>query len=74
MSTKQFGIIFTLAGLIICVGLLSIKLNSEGLKSPEDLAAAALEGETAEKDTEVNEKEDDFFYTARSERQQKAVL
>lgn len=71
MSTKQFGIIFTLAGLIICVGLLSIKLNSEGLKSPEDLAASALEGETAEKDTEVNEKEDDFFYTARSERQQK---
>lgn len=69
MSTKQFGIIFTLAGLIICVGLLSIKLNSEGLKSPEDLAAAALEGETNGEDVEVNE--DDFFYTSRSERQQK---
>ncbi|MGL4850040.1 MAG: SpoIIIAH-like family protein [Clostridium sp.] len=68
MSSKQFGIIFTLAGLVICVGLLSIKLNSEGLRSPEDLAAAAIEGEK-NTDKEVNkETEEDFFYSAISER------
>ncbi|MGL5414272.1 MAG: SpoIIIAH-like family protein [Clostridium sp.] len=77
MSTKQFGIIFTLAGLVICVGLLSIKLNSEGLKSPEDLAAIALNGESGEKETkpegesETSSEGEDFFYNAKSEREKK---
>ncbi|MGL5416942.1 MAG: SpoIIIAH-like family protein [Clostridium sp.] len=68
MSSKQFGIIFTLAGLVICVGLLSIKLNSEGLRSPEDMAAVALEGEK-DKDKDVTKEQgEDFFYSAISER------
>ncbi|MGL4874297.1 MAG: SpoIIIAH-like family protein [Clostridium sp.] len=68
MSSKQFGIIFTLAGLVICVGLLSIKLNSEGLRSPEDMAAAAIEGEKNKDKGTSKENEEDFFYSAISER------
>lgn len=74
MSTKQFGIIFTLAGLVICVGLLSIKLNSEGLKSPEDLAAMAINGETGDKvegENKTSSEGEDFFYNAKSERGKK---
>ena len=38
MNKKQFGIIFTLLGLIICVGLLATKLNEGGLNDPTDLS------------------------------------
>ena len=40
MNKKQFGIIFTLLGLIICVGLLATKLNNGGLNDPDGLSQA----------------------------------
>ena len=39
MTKKQFGIIFTLMALIVCVGVLSMKLNESGLTDPTDLGA-----------------------------------
>ena len=37
MTKKQFGIIFTLMALIVCVGVLSMKLNKNGLNDPTRL-------------------------------------
>ncbi|MBB6625181.1 SpoIIIAH-like family protein [Clostridium gasigenes] len=60
MTKKQFGIIFTLMALIVCVGVLSAKLNTNGLTDPTDLSQVlAGEGEQADKkaDAKVQEKE-----------------
>ena len=39
MTKKQFGIIFTLMALIVCVGVLSMKLNKNVLNDPTILEA-----------------------------------
>lgn len=58
MTKKQFGIIFTLMALIVCVGVLSAKLNTNGVVDPTDLGAfLAGEGEATEKaDAKAQEK------------------
>ncbi|MGL4730398.1 MAG: SpoIIIAH-like family protein [Clostridium sp.] len=71
MNSKQFGIIFTLLGLIVCVSVLAIKLNQGGINNPGDLASIAPQTEevSSEKDKEVSA-EKDFFYDSRSEKEQ----
>lgn len=86
MTKKQFGIIFTLMALIVCVGVLSAKLNTNGLTDPTDLSQVlAGEGEQADKndDAKVQEKvakekegdketlgSQDYFYSQRSTKEQ----
>ena len=79
MTRKQFGIIFTLLGLIVCTAVLAAKLNSEGLNDPTDLASvfpveeasSELDEETGSKsETETAAGNSDFFYDARCEREQ----
>lgn len=71
MNSKQFGIIFTLLGLIVCVSVLAIKLNQGGLNNPGDLASIAPSTEevSSEQEKEVSA-EKDFFYDSRSEKEQ----
>ncbi|MGL5086922.1 MAG: SpoIIIAH-like family protein, partial [Clostridium sp.] len=81
MTKKQFGIIFTLMALIVCVGVISAKLNSDGLGNfkatgvidPSDLSQVLANNEDSTK-TDTNEKEtvgsQDFFYTQRSAKEQ----
>lgn len=60
MTKKQFGIIFTLMALIVCVGVLASKLNTNGLTDPSDLGAF-LPGEeelTEKTDAKAQEKAD----------------
>lgn len=79
MTRKQFGIIFTLLGLIVCTAVLAAKLNSEGLNDPTDLASvfpveeasSEFDEETgAKSETETAKGSSDFFYDARCEREQ----
>ena len=78
MTRKQFGIIFTLLGLIVCTAVLAAKLNSEGLNDPTDLASvfpveeasSELEEETGAKSETETAGSSDFFYDARCEREQ----
>lgn len=79
MTRKQFGIIFTLLGLIVCTAVLAAKLNSEGLNDPtadltsvfpvEDTASSGNEGEEVTNDTETLGLTD-FFYEAKAQREQ----
>lgn len=72
MTKRQCGIIFTLLALILCVGMLAAKLNNGGLNDPTDLSQV-LSTETEkvnEEDTEVLNQQN-YFYDARSEREQK---
>ena len=61
MTKKQFGIIFTLMALIVCVGVLSMKLNESGLTDPTDLGAMLLDG--SEEETMSTQ---DYFYNLRN--------
>ncbi|MDO5039889.1 SpoIIIAH-like family protein [Clostridium sp.] len=70
MNKKQFGIIFTLLGLIICVGLLASKLNEGGFNDPSDLSQVIANEEEKEKEQETSAQKD-FFYDARGEKEQK---
>ncbi|MGL5354051.1 MAG: SpoIIIAH-like family protein [Clostridium sp.] len=85
MTKKQFGIIFTLMALIVCVGVISAKLNSDGqgnfkatgVIDPSDLSQVLAkdddESKTDVKPT-VAEKEtlgsQDYFYSQRSVKDQ----
>lgn len=85
MTKKQLGIICTLLALIVCTALLAAKLNNGGLNDPSDLSAALITNDTNSttsnsnvtessnidnKDTETVS-QTDFFYSARSEREQR---
>lgn len=60
MTKKQFGIIFTLMALIVCVGVLSTKLNQGALTDPTDLSQVlAGEGDVAKVDDDVAKVDDD---------------
>lgn len=60
MTKKQFAIIFTLMALIVCVGVISSKLNSKGVVDPTDLGAfLSGEGEEIQSaDAKAQEKAD----------------
>ena len=66
MTKKQFGIIFTLMALIVCVGVLSMKLNERGLTDPTDLGAMLLENDTDEETMSTQ----DYFYNLRTKKAQ----
>lgn len=66
MTKKQFGIIFTLMALIVCVGVLSMKLNESGLTDPTDLGAMLLENDTEEETMSTQ----DYFYNLRTKKAQ----
>ena len=69
MTKKQFGIIFTLMALIVCVGVLSMKLNESGATDPTDLSQVLslnndqkdLDDKAAEETLSTNE----YFYSMR---------
>lgn len=69
MTKKQFGIIFTLLALILCVGMLAVKLNNGGLNDPTDLSQVLSSENINGGDTEVLSQKD-YFYDSRSTREQ----
>ena len=71
MNKKQFGIIFTLLGLIICVGLLATKLNEGGLNDPTDLSQVLSTNDDEESKDAETVAQKDFFYDSRSEKESK---
>lgn len=82
MTRKQFGIIFTLMALIVCVGVLATKLNTNGMTDPTDLSLVLSNGdnttktdnnEVAEKDKDTDAQtstSQDYFFATRSEIEQ----
>ncbi len=78
MTKKQFGIIFTLMALIVCVGVVAARINKTGLNDPTDFSQViSQQGTEDDKDTE-NDKEtigtQDYFYSLRSEKDQKDAV
>lgn len=76
MTRKQFGIIFTLMALIVCVGVIAAKLNKTGLNDPTDFSQVISQGTEENKDNEKKDDKEtlgtqDYFYSLRSERDQK---
>lgn len=69
MTKKQFGIIFTLMALIVCVGVLSMKLNEGGLNDPTDLGAMLQDHDFDGNDKETMSTQD-YFYELRTLRAQ----
>lgn len=74
MTKKQFGIILTLMALIVCVGVLSMKLNEGGYNDPTDLGSVLAQNDDENKTEANNEKEtlstQDYFYNMRVEKEQ----
>ncbi len=78
MTKKQFGIIFTLMALIVCVGVVAARINKTGLNDPTDFSQViSQQGTEDDKDAE-NDKEtignQDYFYGLRSEKDQKDAV
>ena len=76
MTKKQFGIIFTLMALIVCGGVIAAKLNKTGLNDPTDFSQVISQGTEENKDNEKKDDKEtlgtqDYFYSLRSERDQK---
>lgn len=76
MTRKQFGIIFTLMALIVCVGVIAARLNKTGLNDPTDFSQVISQGTEENKDNEKKDDKEtlgtqDYFYSLRSERDQK---
>ena len=69
MTKKQCGIIFTLLALILCVGMLAMKLNNGGLNDPTDLSQVLSPEKVSEADTEALSQQK-TIYSYRSEREQ----
>ncbi|MGG7143651.1 SpoIIIAH-like family protein [Clostridium nigeriense] len=74
MTKKQFGIIFTLMALIVCVGVIAARLNKTGLNDPTDFSQVISQQGTDEEQNSDDDKEtlgsQDYFYTLRSEKEQ----
>lgn len=75
MTKKQFGIILTLMALIVCVGVLSMKLNEGGLTDPTDLGSVLAQNDNNDKKTDENKEKEtlstqDFFYNMRMQKEQ----
>ena len=73
MTKKQFGIIFTLMALIVCVGVLSMKLNENGYNDPTSLEAV-LKQNTDDTKTDTATEETlsttEYFYSMRLTKEQ----
>ena len=73
MTKKQFGIIFTLTALIVCVGVLSMKLNENGYNEPTSLEAVLKQNTDNTKTdaaTEETLSTTEYFYSMRLTREQ----
>lgn len=73
MTKKQFGIIFTLMALIVCVGVLSMKLNENGYNDPtslEDVLSQNTDNAKADAATEETLSTTEYFYSMRSTKEQ----
>lgn len=73
MTKKQFGIIFTLMALIVCVGVLSMKLNENGYNDPTSLEAVLKQNtDNAKTDTATEEtlSTTEYFYSMRLTKEQ----
>ena len=78
MTKKQFGIIFTLMALIVCVGVVAARINKTGLNDPTDLSQVISQQGTEENKDKDDDKEtignQDYFYGLRSEKDQKDAV
>lgn len=69
MTKKQFGIIFTLMALIVCVGVIAARINKTGLNDPTDFSQVI-----SQQGTNINEEDketvgsQEYFYALRSEK------
>ena len=73
MTRKQFGIIFTLMALIVCVGVLSMKLNENGYNDPtslEDVLSQNTDNTKTDAATEETLSTTEYFYSMRSTKEQ----
>lgn len=73
MTKKQFGIIFTLMALIVCVGVLSMKLNENGYNDPTSLEAVLKQNtDNTKNDTSTEEtlSTTEYFYSMRLTKEQ----
>ena len=61
MTKKQFGIIFTIMALIVCVGVLSMKLNENGLNDPTSLEAVLKQNTDKTNESEASTEETDVY-------------
>ena len=69
MNRKQAGIILTLIGLIVCVGILATKVNGD-FNSTELTSKSEEENKVTEKEKDKeNSKESDFFYESKNEKE-----
>lgn len=84
MTKKQFGLIFTLMLLIVCVGVLAMRLNDKGVLDPSDLGDALAQNfnDPNSTDVPVDDIDDEggesealstqsSLYSMRSEKEQK---
>ena len=73
MTRKQMGIILTLMALIVCVGVLSMKLNENGYNDPTSLEAV-LKQNTDDTKTDTATEETlsttEYFYSMRLTKEQ----
>ena len=73
MTKKQFGIIFTLMALIVCVGVVSMKLNENGYNDPTSLEAVLKQNTDNTKTdaaTEETLSTTEYFYSMRLTKEQ----
>ena len=72
MTKKQFGIIFTLMALIVCVGVLAARLNKNGLNDAVGLDQVLAQNDDTTGSEKESDKEtlstQDYFYNMRSTR------
>ena len=74
MTKKQFGIIFTLMALIVCVGVLAARLNKNGLNDAVGLDQVLAQNDDTTGSEKESDKEtlstQDYFYNMRSTKEQ----
>lgn len=78
MTKKQFGIIFTLMALIVCVGVIAARINKTGLNDPTDFSQVISQQGTEEDKDKDKDKEtlgsQDYFFTLRSEKEKEDAI
>lgn len=71
MTKRQFGIIFTLMALIVCVGVLATRLNKNGMNDPGDLSAVLQQDNDNDKEEDKETlSTQDYFYNMRAAKEQ----
>lgn len=68
MTKKQFGIIFTLMALIVCVGVVAARINKTGLNDPTDFSQVISQSNDNKNNDEETLGSQEYFYAIRSEK------